>query len=148
MLSEFSSFERFHANITLNLDFWAMLFNMVPKLSSSHVLEFLKVANIATVFWALVVLCMLLKLSDRLPDDFTVWSFIALMRELTEINTVSYNWVNFLENVSFALAMWASHNIVTNLLLSIEVISILIIFARCRGFSLKPLLSLTSSCGW
>jgi len=147
MLSEFSSFERFHANITLNLNFWAMPFNMVPKLSSGHSLEFLKVANIATVFRALVVLRMLLKLSDSHPLNFTGWAFIALMRELTEINTVSYNWVNFLENVSFTFAMWASNDIIS-LLLSMEVKSILIIFARCRGFSLKPLLSLASSCGW
>ena len=147
MLSELSSFERFHANVTLNLNFWAMPFNMIPKLSSGHTLEFLKVANIATVFRALVVLRMLLKLSDSHPLYLTSWAFIALMRELTEINTVSYNWVNFLENISFTFAMWASHDIVS-LLLSMEVISILIIFARCGGFSLKPLLSLSSSCGW
>jgi len=147
MLSKISSFEGFHANITLDLNFWAMPFNMIPKLSSGHTLEFLKVANIATVFRALVVLRMLLKLCDSHPFNFTSWAFIALMRELTEINTVSYNWVNFLENVSFTLAMWASHDIVS-LLLSIEVKSVLIIFARCRGFSLKPLLSLASSCGW
>ena len=128
MLSKLSSFERFHANITLNLNFWAMPFNMVPKLSSGHTLEFLEVANIATVFWALVVLRMLLKLSYSHPLNFTCWAFITLMRELTEINTVSYNWVNFLENVSFTLAMWASHDIVS-LLLSIEVKSVLIIFA-------------------
>lgn len=107
-----------------------MPFNMVPKLSSGHTLEFLKVANIATVFRALVVLRMLLKLSDSHPFNFTGWTFITLMRELTEINTVSYNWVNFLENVSSTLAMWASHDIVS-LLLSIEVKSFLIIFARC-----------------
>jgi len=147
MLSKISSFEGFHANITLDLNFWAMPFNMVPKLSSSHTLEFLKVANIATVFRALVVLRMLLKLSDSHPFNFTSWAFIALMRELTEINTVSYNWVNFLENVSFTFAMWACYDIV-RLLLSMEVKSILIIFARCRGFLLKPLLSLASSCGW
>jgi len=129
MLSELSSLKWFHTDIALNHNFRAVPLNMISQLSSRHVLEFLKVADVTTVLGALIVLCMLLELSNGFPNDFTIWSFITLMREFAEIDAVSYNWVDLLENVSLALAMWACND-VHYLLLSVEVISFLIIFSR------------------
>jgi len=67
MLVEFSSFERFAANVALDLDFRAVFFNMVSQLGSSHVLEFLEITNVTSVLRALVVLSMLLQLSHSFP---------------------------------------------------------------------------------
>lgn len=76
-------------------------------------LELLSVANIATKFGA-IELSMSLELSKSLPDDLTLSVFIAaaFMRELTEVNTVLENLVDFLEEVSPSLAVRAAHIIV------------------------------------
>jgi|TARA_B110001450_G_C17567655_1_gene459454 hypothetical protein len=86
MLIEFSSLERFATNVALNLDFRAMLLNMVSQLGSGHVLEFLEVANVTSVLRALIVLSMLLQLSHSLPKDFTIRGLVAFMRELAEVH--------------------------------------------------------------
>jgi hypothetical protein len=86
MLVEFSSFERFAANVALDLDFRAVFFNMVSQLGSSHVLEFLEITNVTSVLRALVVLSMLLQLSHSFPKHFTVRGLVAFMRELTEVD--------------------------------------------------------------
>ena len=64
MLCEFSSSKLFHTNLALNHHFGAELLDVVSKLGSSHVLEFSKVADVATVLGALVILSVLLEFSN------------------------------------------------------------------------------------
>jgi len=102
MLSEFTSSKVFAANLTLNHDHGATLFDVFSKFRTSQSLEFLQVANIATVFEALIVLGMLLKITNSLPDSMCI--SIALMWKLTIINAISHDWIDFLQKVSLYLA--------------------------------------------
>jgi len=85
---------------------------MLLELSSGHKLILVSVANIATKLWA-IELSVSLKFTKGLPDNFTVslkrW---ASMWELTEINTVLKNLVNFLQEVSSSLTVGAADIIV------------------------------------
>lgn len=92
-------------------------------------LEFLKIADITPVFWAFIVLSMLLKLSDRFPKDLAIWGFVALVRKFTEIDAISNNRVNFLEDISLGSAVRTINNIVRGLIL-IDVNFISVKFTR------------------
>jgi hypothetical protein len=94
MLGELSSSKFFDANLALDHDLWAILFDVISKLVSCHVLELSEIANIATILGAFIILSMLLELSYGFPKDFSVGSFIALMGELAEVNAVSNNWID------------------------------------------------------
>ena len=146
MLSEISSFEFFNANLALNHNFWAILFDVVSKLVSSHVLEFSEIANIASILRAFIKLSMLLELSYGFPKDFSINSFIALVRELAEVNAVSDNWIDLDQEISLALAVGAHHGLVIVLLLII-LISISVEFTRFVVLSSEPLHSLGLSVG-
>ena len=97
MLSKLSSLEGLSADIALDLDFGAVLLYMVSQLGSRHVLELLQVADVTAVLRTFVVLRVLLKRSNGHPSDLAVGGFVALVRELTEVNHVSYNWIDLLE---------------------------------------------------
>jgi hypothetical protein len=98
----------FVADLAHNLHFWAISLDVIIKLSSCHVLELLSIANVATEFGALV-LSMCLELTEGLPDDLrATFSGPASMRELTEVNTVSKNLVDLLQEVTSSLAIWAA----------------------------------------
>ena len=128
VLAELSSLEGLTADVTLNLNCRAMLLDMVPQLCSCHVLEFLEVTNITTVLWTFIVLCVLLQLGNGHPSDFAIWGLVALVRELTEVDQVSYNWVNLLEKLfTFGLAMWALETVIL-ISLSIVIKSFSIVF--------------------
>jgi hypothetical protein len=147
MLSEFSSSEFFDTNLALDHNFWAIFFDVVSQLVSCHVLELSKITNIAAILGAFIILGMLLELSYRFPKDFSVNSFITLVRELAEINTVSNDWIDLNQKVTFALAVGAHHGLVIVLLLII-LISISVESARLLILSSKPLHSLSLSVDW
>jgi len=70
----------------------------------------------------------LLQLGNGHPSDFAIWGLVALVRELTEVDQVSYNWVNLLEKVfTFGLAMWALETVIL-ISLSIVIKSFSIVF--------------------
>ena len=63
MLCEFASSKFLHAHLALDHDLWAESFDVVSKLTSCHVLELAKEANIAAILLTLVILSVLLELS-------------------------------------------------------------------------------------
>ena len=64
MLCELSSSEFFDANLALDHNLWAESLNVFSQLGSSHVLEFSKIADIASILRALIILSVLLELSN------------------------------------------------------------------------------------
>jgi hypothetical protein len=64
MLCELSSSEFFDANLALDHNLWAESLNVFSQLGSSHVLEFSKIADIASILGALIILSVLLELSN------------------------------------------------------------------------------------
>ena len=64
MLSKFPSSKFFDAHLALDHDLWAESFDVVSQQGSSHVLEFSKIADIASIFGALIILSVLLELSN------------------------------------------------------------------------------------
>lgn len=147
MLGKFSSSEFFYTNLALDHNLRAIFLDVISKLSSSHVLELSEIANIATILGAFVILSMFLELSYGFPQDFSVGSLIALVRELAEVNTVSNNWINLDQKVTFALAVGAHHGLVIVLLLII-LISVSVESSRLFILSSEPLHSLGLSIGW
>ena len=69
------------------------------------------------------------------------------MRELTEVNTVSYDWIDLNQEITFALAVGAHHGLVVILLL-VVLITVSIESAGFIIFPSEPLHSLGLSCGW
>ena len=67
MLCEFTSSEFFNANLALNHYLWAESLDVFSELGSSHVLELLEIADVASILGAFIVLGMLLELSNRFP---------------------------------------------------------------------------------
>lgn len=95
----------FIANLALNHNFWTVLFDMLEKLLSGHMLEVLMITNITTEFRA-VIDSMLLKVTHCLPNDFTMLRIsVTLMRELTEINAVNKHFIDILQEISSSLAV-------------------------------------------
>lgn len=111
MVWEFGPAILFAANLALDLNFGTISLDVFSKLRSSHGLIFWKVADVATILGALVVISVTLELSDSFPEDFA--KLIAPVRELTEIDAVSYNWVNFGQEIAFAFTVGALHHLVS-----------------------------------
>lgn len=138
MVREFSPAILFVAHLALYHDFGTILFNVFSKLPSRHRLVFWEVADVATILGALIVISMTLKLSDSFPHDFGI--LIALVRELTEIDAVSDNWVNFGQEIAFAFTVGALHHLGTY--------SSVIIVRLCSSVSGQPSHGLSSSGIW
>jgi phage-related minor tail protein len=52
---------------------------------------------------------MLLKFSHCFPNNFSTFAvFVAAMREFTKINAISDNFVNFLQEITSILTIWAA----------------------------------------
>jgi len=87
--------------------FWAVSLNVIVELGSRHVLELWPIADITPKLGA-VELSVCLELSEGLPDELTtrIW---ASMWELTEINAVPDNLVDFLEEITASLAVGAAN---------------------------------------
>lgn len=84
------------ADLAHDLDVWTVPLDMLIQLHSRHMLIFLTIANVATEFRT-VELCMSLKFSQGLPNDFS--SSVearAFMWEFTEVNTVLQHLVHLL----------------------------------------------------
>lgn len=111
MLLEFSAAELLGADLALNLHLSAVPANVVAKLGASHGLEFGFVTDIASIFGALVVLSMLLELANCHPLDFALDDLVALVRELAEVDAVSHDWINVVEEVASVLAIRALHRV-------------------------------------
>jgi hypothetical protein len=147
MLSKLSSSEFFDANLALDHNLWAILFDMISKLVPCHLLELSKIANIAAILGAFIVLSMLLELSYGFPKDLSIGSLIALVRELAEVDAISNNWIDFDQKVTFALAVGAHHGFIVDLLL----IVLISISVESSGFFIlfsEPLHSLGLSVSW
>ena len=95
VIIKLSSFEIFGADLAQDHNFWAFTFEMVFKLTSCHMHKLWKLTNITSKLWAFIILCMLLQFSNSAPLNFSFWCFNTLMWILTEINTVSNNWIDF-----------------------------------------------------
>jgi hypothetical protein len=97
MGSVFSSYELHTTSWALDHHFGAFCLDMVEKLSSSHVLEFFLVADIASKFRA-VIDCMLLKIKQSFPNYSTIFPvfLITFMWELTKVDAVFKNFVDIL----------------------------------------------------
>jgi hypothetical protein len=81
---------------------------MLKKLGSCHLLEILMVADIAPKFRA-IEKSMLLKFIHCFPNYFPAFAVhVASMRELTKVNAVSYNLINFLHEITSFLTIWAT----------------------------------------
>lgn len=115
MVSEFSSNVLLVTNLAHYLNFRAISLDVIIELSSGHVLELFSIADITTKFRA-AKLSMSLKFSKSLPDNL-VFSIgcVASMWKLTEINTVSQNFVNFLHEITSSLTVGAANVIVWSL---------------------------------
>lgn len=147
MLTKLSSLEGLSADIALDLDLGAVLLYMISQLGSRHVLELLQVADVTAVLRTFVVLRMLLKRSNGHPSDLAVGGFVALVRELTKVDHVSYNWVHLLEQVvAFSFAVWALEFVIV-IVLSIEV-EFISVHLPISVLSVQPLGSLVSSGSW
>jgi hypothetical protein len=147
MLGEICSFEFFDANLALNHNLWAILFDVFSQLGSCHLLVFSEIANIAAILGAFIILSMLLELSYGFPKDLSIGSLVALVRELAEVNAVSNNWIDLDKEVTFALAVGAHHGLVIGLCLII-LISISVESSGLFVLSSEPLHSLCLSVGW
>lgn len=106
---EFGPAELFATNLALDHDFGTISFDVFSQLASSHRLVFWEVADVATILGALIVINMALKLSDSFPLDLAI--FIASVRELTEVDSVSDNWVNFGQEIAFAFTVGTTHHL-------------------------------------
>lgn len=111
MVSELGSSIFLVTNLAHHENFGTIVFDMLVKLSSSQVLEFFSVADVAAEFWA-VELSMCLELSESLPDDFSSSISVTFMWELAEIDTVFEYLVYFLKEVASCLAVWTANIIV------------------------------------
>ena len=118
---EFTTGELLVAYLTHDLDFRAILFNMIVKLSSRHHLRFLPVANITAKFGT-VELRVSLQFTKSLP--YNVIGTWAFMRELTEINTVLDDFVDWSQEVTTALAIRAANIVVR----SVKFLVLMILF--------------------
>jgi hypothetical protein len=109
MAVELTSGILFVADLAHDLYLWAISLDVVVELGSGQVLELLSVADVASELGALE-LSVTLELSKSLPDDLTALSCLrpASVRELTEVNTVSQDFVDFLQEVSSSLAVRAA----------------------------------------
>jgi hypothetical protein len=109
MVVEVSSSIFFITNLTHYQNFWALNTNMLLELSSGHMLILVSETDITTEFWA-IELSMSLKFTKGLPNDFIVsLNRRAFMWELTEINTVFQNFINFSKEISFSLTIRAAN---------------------------------------
>lgn len=89
--------------------FWTLTFDVQEKLSSCHMLIAFVITNITTEFRA-IVHCMLLKLFHCLPYNSTLSRIhVTFVRELTEVNTISKNFVDVLHEISACLTIWTTN---------------------------------------
>jgi len=98
-------------------------------------------ADIAAILQTLIELCMFLELSDCLPNNFSIYRLITLVRKLTEVNTVPHDRIDVNQEVSLALAIRALRGLVVARLIIVARHSILT--SRC--ISLSHGLGLSSS---
>lgn len=109
VIGELASWVLLVADLAHDHHFSAVSLYVVIELCSRHVLVLITIANVATKFGA-VELSMCLKLSKSLPDDLVLsiqrW---ALVRELTEVDTVLEDLVYRLEEITSALAVRAAN---------------------------------------
>ena len=112
MFSKITSRIFFVADLAHDKNFWAVSLDMIMELGSGHMLELRSVADITSELGA-VELSVCLELTEGLPDDLTA-IFIASMWELTEINAVLNNLVNFLEEITTSLAIGAANVVTTS----------------------------------
>jgi len=88
VLLEFGSVEVLVAHLALDHHLWALLLNMLEKLSTGHVLEIFVVTNVAAKLGA-VVDGVVLQVLHGLPDESSLPVLLkASMGELTEVNTI------------------------------------------------------------
>lgn len=110
MRSIFTSCKFHTACWALDHNFCAFSFNMIEKLSSSHVLEFFLIADVTAKFRTLIH-SMFLKLYQSFPNNSSILSVfkIALVWEFTKIDAIFENFVDILQKLSSLLTIWAAN---------------------------------------
>ena len=89
MTREFSSVKVFYAGLALDHYLRTFSFDVLKQLCPCHVLKVFVIAYVASKLGALIH-GMLLELPHGFPDDHTLsLILVALVREFTEVNTVS-----------------------------------------------------------
>lgn len=96
------------ADLAHDSDLGALELDVVVELGPCHVLELITIADVTSEFRAME-LCMSLKLTQGLPDDWLVtlkrWTSV---RELTEIDTVLQDFVDRLKEIAPDLTVRAA----------------------------------------
>ena len=115
------------AHLALHDDLGTLSFNMLEKLCTSHMLVLWIETNVTAKLGTLVH-SVLLQLVHGLPEYDFLTIRIAFVRELTEIDAVSENLVDWLKKISWLLTMWAAHTIHLVLLLRICVFILIVLF--------------------
>jgi len=95
-------------NLTLNDYFWTISLDMLEQLCPNHVLEFFVVTNVTTKLWTFIY-CMMLQVKHGLPDNDFATILPALVGELAEINAITKNLIDWLQEVAALLAIWAAN---------------------------------------
>ena len=144
MFRELRPIELFAANLALDHHFRTLSFDVLEQLGTSHVLEVLVIADVAPELWT-VKHGMLLQLPHGLPDDLPVpVVLVALVRELTEVNTVSKYFIDILQEVTSGLAVRAANieswSCSLSILLLLAVVHCLSVFFSLSGRHLGKLL--------
>ena len=146
MLSKLCSWEFLIAYLAHDLDSWAVVSDMVHQIFAGHVLELFEVTDVAAELAALE-LGVVLELVESLPDYFRVTvGVIASMRELTEVDAVSEDEVEVLEEVTLSIAIGAAR-IKVRIFFNLLRVAILILAKSLTGLVfqlsiLRPLLNL------
>lgn len=91
---------------------------MIFKLASSHMLELGKFTNITTVFWAFIILAMLLKFSNSTPLNLSFWCFDTLVWVFTKIKTVPNNRIYFNQKVTGRVTIRTAFTLLVSILSS------------------------------
>ena len=108
MTSKISSCILLIANLAHNENFWTFISNMLLQLSSCHMLEFRSIADVTAKFRA-IKLCMCLQFTQSFPNDWTLSIYRwTSMWKFTEVNAVFQNFIYFLQEITFYLAIWAT----------------------------------------
>lgn len=111
VVREFASAVFFAAHLALDHHLGAVSLDVLAELGPGHALVLGEVADVAAVLGALVVVGVALEFSDGLPEDLAVLQLIALVGELTEVDAVSNDGVNFGEEIALAFTVGALHHL-------------------------------------
>lgn len=108
MISEITSKEFLVTKLTLNHDLSTIIFDMLEKLRTRHMLVLFSETNVAAEFRTFKH-SMLLKFEQGFPDNLRILSIKpTFMWEFTEIDAITNYLVNFDNEITSLIAIWAA----------------------------------------